>query len=92
MPAAVVSFGCTIVVLVMLAVRGDADWSRSFAVTWYGLLIAATALGLAGVASSLLSRRSAGHRALALALSLPALLTAAWAALILVILVNAHLD
>jgi hypothetical protein len=80
------------VVLVMLAVRGSADWSRSFAVTWYGLLIAATAFGLVGVASSLLSRRSAARRALALALSLPALLTAAGVALILVILVNAHLD
>jgi uncharacterized membrane protein YedE/YeeE len=92
MPAATMSFGCTIVVLVMLAVRGSADWSRSFAVTWYGLLIAATALGLVGVVSSFLPRRTPARRALALALSLPALLTAAGVVLLLVILVNAHLD
>jgi uncharacterized membrane protein YedE/YeeE len=90
MPAATMSFGCTIVVLVMLAVRGSADWSRSFAVTWYGLLIAATALGLVGVVSSFLPRRTPARRALAL--SLPALLTAAGVVLLLVILVNAHLD
>jgi hypothetical protein len=76
----------------MLAVRGSADWSRSFMVTWYGLLIAATALGLAGVASSLLPGRSAARRGLTLALSLPALLTAAGVGLLLFILVNAHLD
>jgi ABC-type antimicrobial peptide transport system permease subunit len=92
MPAAAVSFGCTIVVLVMLAVRGSADWSRSFAVTWYGLLVAATAFGLVGVVSALLPRRSAARRAVALALSLPALLTAAAVTLLLIILVNAHLN
>jgi hypothetical protein len=70
------------VVLVMLAVRGPFNWSRSFAVTWYGLLIAAAALGLVAVASS---RRTAASR-IALALSLPALVTAAGVVLLLVII------
>jgi hypothetical protein len=84
MLAAATSFVCTIVVLVMLAVRGYADWSRSYAVTWYGLLIAATALGLVGLAST---RRTAAS-GIALALSLPALFTSAGVFLLLVIITS----
>jgi hypothetical protein len=70
---AAASAACISAVMVLLLVRGASDWSGSFALCWYGLLAAAVILALRGVFAA---TRSAtwGQRALAIALSLPALL------------------
>jgi type IV secretory pathway protease TraF len=34
---AVSSLACLVAAVLMLVVRGTANWSRGFAVTWYGL-------------------------------------------------------
>jgi len=90
--AALLSFGCTVVVLVMLVVRGLADWSRSFAIAWYGVLIAATFFGVLGIGSAFRPRRTAiERRGLALALSLPAICTAALVVLFLFVIADQNL-
>jgi hypothetical protein len=60
---------------VMLAIRGAADWSQSFAVAWYGVFGAAVLLAIAAVAVAVGSRRLSGkHRAMIVVLALPALI------------------
>ena len=57
----------------MLVVRGTANWSRGFAVTWYGLFGGAVVLAIAAVAVAVLSRHVVLKRKLTIVgLSLPA--------------------
>jgi hypothetical protein len=58
----------------LLAIRGAADWSQSFAVAWYGVFGTAAILSVAAVAAAVGSRQlSAGRRATIILLALPAL-------------------
>jgi hypothetical protein len=68
------SLACLAVAVFVLVVRGAADWSRGFAVTWYGLFGGAVVLAIAAVAVAVRSRRVALKRRLTIVgLSLPAL-------------------
>jgi hypothetical protein len=69
-----VSLICLTLAILMLAVRGAADWSTSFAVTWYGVFGAAVVLAFAAATAAVVARHDAPMRRLAiLALALPAL-------------------
>lgn len=62
------------VAVLMLIVRGAANWSRGFALTWYGLFGGAVVLASTAVAVPVLSRHVAMKRRLTtVGLSLPAL-------------------
>jgi hypothetical protein len=72
---AVSSLACLVAAVLMLVVRGTANWSRGFAVTWYGLFGGSVVLAIAAVALAALSRRVASERRLTIVvLSLPALI------------------
>jgi hypothetical protein len=43
------SFVCTLLVYLLLLVRGASDWSSAFATLWYGLFGLGVILGLAGL-------------------------------------------
>ena len=67
------SLACLAVAVLMLVVRGTANWSRGFAVTWYGLFGGAVVLAIAAVAVAVLSRHVVLKRKLTIVgLSLPA--------------------
>jgi hypothetical protein len=69
------SIACLTAAVFVLVVRGAADWSRAFAVVWYGLFGAAVVLAFAALVVAGLSRGVALRRRLAMVgLSLPALL------------------
>jgi hypothetical protein len=72
-----ISLGCTALVLALLAVRGPSDWSRGFAVTWYGLLVAGCICSLLAAVDAAVRRRwSVNQRLTIVVMSLPALLAA----------------
>jgi prolipoprotein diacylglyceryltransferase len=61
----------------LLVVRGSSNWSRGFAVTWYGLLVVGSVCSLfAVVDAALRRRRSVKQRLTIVVMSLPALLAA----------------
>lgn len=74
MGLAVSSLACLAVAVLLLAVRGGADWSRGVAVTWYGVFGAAVVFAVAAVAVAVHARHLAPRRRLTVVgLSLPAL-------------------
>ena len=84
---AVSSLACLVAAVLMLAVRGAANWSRGFAVTWYGLFGASVVLAVAAVAVAALSRQLASERRLTIVvLSLPALVAVPLVILLIVTL------
>jgi hypothetical protein len=74
MKLSIASLVCLAVAVLMLVVRGSADWSRSFAALWYGTFALAVALGLAAVVATIASRGVATRRrVVTVVLALPAL-------------------
>jgi len=53
---------------VMLALRGAADWSQSFALAWYGTFGVAALLALAAVLAAVGTRHLSGKRRTAIVL------------------------
>jgi hypothetical protein len=89
---ATASLACISLVVALLVVRGPSDWSRSFAVAWYGLFGLAVLLGLSGLALAAGARNiNRPTRLRAVAFSLPALLAAAFFFLVVLPAVG-HLD
>jgi hypothetical protein len=75
MRLATASIGCLLGAVLLLVARGADNWSRAFAVGWYGLFGAAVALALAALVAAALSRGPGLKRRLTIiGLSLPALL------------------
>jgi hypothetical protein len=74
MGVAVSSVACLSAAVLMLVVRGAADWSRTFTVVWYGLFGAAVALALAALVVAVRSRAVLKRRLAIAGLALPALL------------------
>jgi hypothetical protein len=73
--AGVASIALLATASVLLLVRGPADWSRTFALTWYGIFAVAVVMSAAALMLSLLHRRAlARSRLPAVALALPALI------------------
>ena len=69
------SLACLALAALMLAIRGTANWSRSFAEIWYGTFGAAVVLGLAAVVVAIATRRATRRdRTLTIGLALPALI------------------
>ena len=68
------SLVCLAVAVLMLIVRGAANWSGGFTVAWYCVFGAAVVLAIAAVAVAAFSRQVASKRRLTIVgLSLPAL-------------------
>jgi hypothetical protein len=68
------SLGCLVGAIVLLAARGPSNWSRSFAVAWYGLFACSVVLALAAVAIAVAGRGTGlRSRLKIIALALPAL-------------------
>jgi hypothetical protein len=62
---------------VMLAVRGAANWSATFALTWYGVFGGAVLFALIALVSAVVQQGATiGRRLGVIALALPALLAA----------------
>jgi hypothetical protein len=81
------SFLCTIAATVMLFVEGFADWPWAFAVPWFALFGFSVLAGI-GVIVTILFRASVEpqRRALAIVLSLPAVLFACFCVFLFVLL------
>ena len=74
MKFAVASVMFLVLSAVMLAIRGAANWSQSFTVTWYGVFGSAVILAVAAVAVARGSRRLSDRRqAMIVLVALPAL-------------------
>jgi len=72
---AIASIACLSAAVLAVAVRGAADWSRSFATTWYALFGAAVLLAVVALVAALVEREaSLGRRLAIVSLALPALL------------------
>jgi hypothetical protein len=68
----VASAVCLLAAILMLAIRGAADWSSSFAIAWYATFGAAALLGLAAIAVAIATPHS--ERTKTALLGLPALI------------------
>ena len=89
MRTALAAFSCTAVFVLVLVVRGDADWSRSLAVVMYGLAAASLVLGLAGVSIGLFGRVPEHQRGLILWLAaVPVLVAVGFGAVLLFLLTS----
>jgi hypothetical protein len=51
----VVSVVCLATAILMLVVRGPADWSKSFGLAWYGVFGAAVVFAVAAAAASVVA-------------------------------------
>src|SRR3954462_13221379 len=70
MPLARASIACLSAAVLLLVVRGPANWSRAFGLTWYGLFGAAVVLAVAALVVALLSRDAPKRRLVIVGLSL----------------------
>jgi hypothetical protein len=78
--------------LLVLLVRGDADWSRSLALSMYALAAASFLLGLVGLIWAVSEPNRMRRRAAMFALSLPPVLVSIGFGLVLLVLITADLD
>ena len=66
---------CLTAAILMLAVRGSADWSKWFGVTWYAVFGAAVVFAMAAATRAVVAPDVAARRRLTIAaLALPAML------------------
>jgi hypothetical protein len=63
---------CLTTAILMLVVRGSADWSRAFGLTWYGVFGAAVVFAVAAAAAAVAAPAVTARRRLTIAaLALP---------------------
>ena len=91
MRAAIASFACMSCFLLVLLVRGDADWSRSLAWSMYGLAAASFLLGLVGLILAVLEPRGMPRRRAMVVLSLPPVLVSTGFGVVLLWLITSDL-
>jgi hypothetical protein len=60
--ASLACLACVSGVVLLLVVRGAADWSHEFTMLWYGMLIATPILGIWSLAYAFDTHLAAGHR------------------------------
>jgi hypothetical protein len=92
MRTALAAFSCTAVFVLVLVVRGDADWSSSLTILMYGLAVGSLLLGLAGVCIALFGRVADHQRGLVLLLAALPVLVAVGFGVVVLVVVTAHLD
>jgi hypothetical protein len=78
--------------LLVLLVRGDADWSRSLAWTMYGLAAASFLLGLVGLIWAVLEPSTMPRRVTMFVLSLPPVLVSIGFGAVLFVLITSDLS
>ena len=77
MRVALASIACLVTAILMLAARGAADWSPSFAIAWYGVFGISVVLALGAVATAAVGESvGTGRRLKIAALAVPALVAA----------------
>ena len=77
--------------LLVLLVRGDADWSRSLAWSMYGLAAASFLLGLVGLIYAVSEPQGMSRRLTIFVLSLPPVLVSVGFGLVLLVLITSDL-